>query len=94
MKRAKVLRALEHLLLLHHSIKITSRLQRYRLRYRVSAKGVANHPEEICWSSALFGPVLNHLPGVSLSSSVFEQLTYARFVAAENDLLLGFRIGK
>ncbi|KAI0821726.1 hypothetical protein BC628DRAFT_1422357 [Trametes gibbosa] len=75
------------------------------LNYRISTAGVATHPEETQWSSALFGPVLDHLPGLeSLDKSIyFVNVTYPRFLAvpvsaqrgaAEADLILELRVGR
>ncbi|OSC98641.1 hypothetical protein PYCCODRAFT_1439153 [Trametes coccinea BRFM310] len=75
------------------------------LNYRVSRAGVATNPKESEWSSALFSPVLDYLPGLaSLDRSVyFINITYPRFLAipaaarseaAGADLLLELRVGR
>ena len=62
-----------------------------QLRYRVSAKGLALHPEEFSWSASLFGPVLESLG--SNGPTPFP-ITYPRFVSAGTELLLECRLGK
>ncbi|OJT12149.1 hypothetical protein TRAPUB_11298 [Trametes pubescens] len=75
------------------------------LNYRVSQAGVATNPVGTEWSSSIFGPVLDHLPGLeSLDKSVyFINVTYPRFLAvptsqqesnAGADLVLELRVGR
>jgi hypothetical protein len=60
------------------------------LNYRVSQTGVATNPDTVTWSTALFGPnlsTLSGLTGISLS-----QVTYPRFWPTPNgDLQFGYR---
>ncbi|KAJ4201756.1 hypothetical protein NW759_015525 [Fusarium solani] len=62
------------------------------LRYRVSVDPIAEDiPSAPEWTEALFGPVLNSLPG---SSGPWTPMTYPRFQTLENgDMLFEFRIG-
>ncbi|KAH7910670.1 hypothetical protein BJ138DRAFT_1152356 [Hygrophoropsis aurantiaca] len=75
------------------------------LNYRVSVPGVATAPGNITWGPAIFGPVLNYLPGLeSLDPNVyFINITYPRFLvipsyvpqpAPSADLLLEMRVGR
>ncbi|KAI0631533.1 hypothetical protein C8Q77DRAFT_1127375 [Trametes polyzona] len=75
------------------------------LNYRISRTGVATDPESTEWSPSLFGPVLDHLPGLeSLDKSVyFINVTYPRFLAIpqsanttpnDADLILELRVGR
>ncbi|KAI0085218.1 hypothetical protein BDY19DRAFT_452721 [Irpex rosettiformis] len=73
------------------------------LNYRVSQKNVATHPQSVKWSSSIFGPTLDHLPGLeSLDKSVyFINITYPRFLNIPTnahgqgaDLLLELRVGR
>ncbi|KAH7918465.1 hypothetical protein BV22DRAFT_1076219 [Leucogyrophana mollusca] len=52
------------------------------LNYRVSVPGVATDPANTTWAPALFGPVLDYLPGLeTLDKSVyFINITYPRFL--------------
>jgi hypothetical protein len=61
-----------------------------QLKYRVSQTGVATNPGSITWSTALFGPVRNHLEvGKSYSS-----VTYPRFwTTPDGNMQFGYRIG-
>lgn len=54
------------------------------LHYRVSALGAANHPDEVEWSAALFGPVTDRLGSVG----PINKLTYPRFFNAPNGNLM------
>lgn len=62
------------------------------LRYRISPAGVALNPSSHDWTSSLFGPVRNHLPG--LEPSAFTSISYPRFVSAGDDLMFEGRTGK
>ncbi|KAJ8509343.1 hypothetical protein ONZ45_g8479 [Pleurotus djamor] len=77
------------------------------LRYRASVPGLATHPTRFEWSSRLFQPILDHLPGLeSLEKSThFINVTYPRFLrippkekgkgtSLEPDLLLELRVGR
>ncbi|KAI0694041.1 hypothetical protein BC835DRAFT_1033933 [Cytidiella melzeri] len=73
------------------------------LNYRSSQKNVATHPQNVNWSSSIFGPTLDHLPGLeSLDKSVyFINITYPRFLNIPSatkgegaDLLLELRVGR
>jgi len=75
------------------------------LNYRVSKAGVATNPQKTDWSPSIFGPVLDHLPGLeSLDrSTYFINVTYPRFLSIPNsashisrgsDLLLELRVGR
>ncbi|KAI0364621.1 hypothetical protein BV20DRAFT_974177 [Pilatotrama ljubarskyi] len=75
------------------------------LNYRVSQAGVATNPSMTEWSPSLFGPMLDHLPGLeSLDKSVyFINVTYPRFLSipaiastqvGEADLILELRVGR
>ena len=60
------------------------------LHYRVSEKGIANHPDKIIWSTSLFGPVTDELePGKKVKS-----ITYPRFIQTPGgELQLCYRMG-
>ncbi|KAI0804604.1 hypothetical protein BC629DRAFT_1192226 [Irpex lacteus] len=73
------------------------------LHYRVSQKSIATHPQNVKWTSAIFGSTLDHLPGLeSLDKSVyFINITYPRFLNIPSnahsqgaDLLLELRVGR
>ncbi|CAL1702651.1 unnamed protein product [Somion occarium] len=74
------------------------------LHYRVSKSGVASNPANFTWSSDIFGPILDHLPGLeSLDKNVFfVNVTYPRFLSIPDsargdpgaDLLLELRVGR
>ncbi|KLO11961.1 hypothetical protein SCHPADRAFT_941609 [Schizopora paradoxa] len=78
------------------------------LNYRVSKPGVATNPHNTTWSSAIFGPVVNVLPGLEGLDlpAHFENVTYPRFLSIpsptegspsanpEADLLLEMRVGR
>ncbi|KAM0754627.1 hypothetical protein T439DRAFT_345509 [Meredithblackwellia eburnea MCA 4105] len=63
------------------------------LRYRKSLTGVLFQPELHPWSSSLFGPILNALPGDSEGDF---QITYPRFLSLSQPagaLLFTYRVG-
>ncbi|TDL16302.1 hypothetical protein BD410DRAFT_795503 [Rickenella mellea] len=75
------------------------------LNYRVSKPGVATNPTGIKWTSDLFGPVLDHLPGLeALDKSIFfVNVTYPRFLSvpsssssskSKSDLIFEIRVGR
>ncbi|RPD58194.1 hypothetical protein L227DRAFT_577242 [Lentinus tigrinus ALCF2SS1-6] len=74
------------------------------LNYRVSQAGVATNPTQINWTSELFGPVLDQLPGTeNLDKSIyFINVTYPRFLSIPDaakstdaaDLILELRVGR
>ncbi|KAJ3489192.1 hypothetical protein NLI96_g2298 [Meripilus lineatus] len=72
------------------------------LNYRVSLPGVASNPQFTAWSRDIFGPRLDHLPGLEgLEKSIyFVNVTYPRFLSLPRilnttaDLLLEMRVGR
>ncbi|KAK7471035.1 hypothetical protein VKT23_002450 [Stygiomarasmius scandens] len=72
------------------------------LHYRASIPGVASNPTNVVFTSELFGPIVNFLPGLeSLDKSThFINITYPRFLAMPTispdsaDLLLEMRVGR
>ncbi|TCD70367.1 hypothetical protein EIP91_003719 [Steccherinum ochraceum] len=74
------------------------------LVYRISKPGIATSPTKAIWSSEIFGPVLDHLPGLDNldKSKYFINITYPRFLSlpasskspSVSDLLLELRVGR
>lgn len=66
----------------------------YSLRYRHSIKGVALAPEDVEWTTDLFTPTLDHLPGLSSTHEYFGYVTYPRFGFMGDDMFFSIRTGK
>ncbi|KAL8372433.1 hypothetical protein RB595_001980 [Gaeumannomyces hyphopodioides] len=67
------------------------------LRYRHSVKALASDPDRFPWTSALFTPTLDHLPGLPRTHEHFGYVTYPRFGPAGcggRDMFMSFRTGK
>ncbi|EKG21739.1 hypothetical protein MPH_00959 [Macrophomina phaseolina MS6] len=63
------------------------------LRYRHSVQGLASDPEEFEWEKKFFTATANELPGLG-SSKLMEEVSYPRFVSADEDMLFTYRIGQ
>ncbi|TLS27075.1 hypothetical protein PpBr36_04715 [Pyricularia pennisetigena] len=66
------------------------------LRYRHSVQNLATNPDQFTWNADLFGPTLDHLPGLPNTHEHFSYVTYPRFVNSGRgqDMLMSFRTGK
>ncbi|KAK7681824.1 hypothetical protein QCA50_015171 [Cerrena zonata] len=74
------------------------------LHYRVSKAGVATNPGKVNWTADIFGPTLDHLPGLESidKNTFFINVTYPRFLSippsatdkSGADLLLELRVGR
>lgn len=64
------------------------------LRYRYSVRGLATDPHCFEWTSALFTPTLDYLPGLPSTHGHFGYVTYPRFASAGDDMFCSFRDGK
>ncbi|OHF01652.1 hypothetical protein CORC01_03142 [Colletotrichum orchidophilum] len=64
------------------------------LRYRHSAKGVANDPELFPWNKDEFTSTLNHVPGIPQPHENFGYVTYPRFGSLGDDMFFSIRNGK
>ncbi len=66
------------------------------LKYRVSDRDVASHPENFAWGPSLFSPVLNRLDRDVHSTRlpILQEVTYPRFVSIGDGLLFEYRVGK
>ncbi|THH14195.1 hypothetical protein EW146_g6107 [Bondarzewia mesenterica] len=59
------------------------------LKYRVSISGASSDPASTTWSSDLFSPTLDYLPGTELlnKTAYFGSVTYPRFLSAPSSAL-------
>ncbi|KAJ0122675.1 hypothetical protein J7T55_003190 [Diaporthe amygdali] len=65
------------------------------LRYRYSIRGIAQDPAAFAWSSSLFTPTLDYLPGLPSSHKHFSYVTYPRLGAlGEDTMFMSLRDGK
>ncbi|KAI0070434.1 hypothetical protein K474DRAFT_1608722 [Panus rudis PR-1116 ss-1] len=74
------------------------------LHYRISKPGVATNPKKVTWDANIFGPTLDHLPGLESldKNGYFINVTYPRFLsipssvrnAHGSDLLMELRVGR
>ncbi|KAK4097433.1 hypothetical protein N658DRAFT_569328 [Parathielavia hyrcaniae] len=64
------------------------------LRYRCSVRGLATDPTAFEWTSSLFTPTLDYLPGLPSTHRHFEYVTYSRFGFVGDDMFCSFRDGK
>ncbi|KAK2597185.1 hypothetical protein N8I77_013046 [Diaporthe amygdali] len=65
------------------------------LRYRYSIRGVAQDPAAFAWSSSLFTPTVDYLPGLPSSHKHFSYVTYPRLGAlGEDTMFMSLRDGK
>ncbi|KKY35260.1 putative dockerin type 1 [Diaporthe ampelina] len=67
----------------------------WHLRYRYSIRGVAQDPTAFSWSSSLFTPTLDYLPGIPSTHKHFSYVTYPRLGALdESTMFMSLRDGK
>ncbi|KAK4187923.1 hypothetical protein QBC35DRAFT_550888 [Podospora australis] len=69
------------------------------LHYRHSRPNLTTNPSSFTWTSSLFSPNLNHLPGIDPSHKPFHYVTYPRFCSpppssSDTGLLFTLRDGK
>lgn len=65
------------------------------LRYRYSVRGLAQEPGSFQWTSALFTPTLDYLPGIPSTHKHFSYVTYPRLGAlGEDTVFMSLRDGK
>lgn len=65
------------------------------LKYRVSRPGLAKDARSESFITDSFGPICKRLPGISNAfSEMMEEVTYPRFIDADDRMLLEYRVGK
>ncbi|KAH8766622.1 hypothetical protein F5883DRAFT_555290 [Diaporthe sp. PMI_573] len=65
------------------------------LRYRYSIRGVAQDPTAFEWSTSLFTPTLDYLPGLPSTHEHFSYVTYPRLGAlGDSTMFMSLRDGK
>ncbi|KAK4129840.1 hypothetical protein N657DRAFT_94334 [Parathielavia appendiculata] len=62
--------------------------------YRYSVRGLATNPTAFAWTSSLFTPTLDYLPGLPSAHRHFGYVTYPRFGFLGEDMFCSFRDGK